>query len=90
MTQLYPFMVALGEPPCCIDVTNTFFESHATTRRPKRSCSTVCEVKLSPSRNHCDAKVQAKKPLVGQKNQPAVELADLNQAILEVASLTYV
>ncbi len=38
----------------------------------------------SPSRTHCGAEVQAKKALIGLKKQRAIELADLNQAILEV------
>ena len=39
----------------------------------------------SPSRTHCGAEVQAKKALIGPKKQRAIELADLNQAILEVS-----
>ena len=39
----------------------------------------------SPSRTHCGAEVQAKKALIGLKKQRAIELADLNQAILEVS-----
>ncbi|WP_227791573.1 hypothetical protein [Burkholderia sp. BE17] len=39
----------------------------------------------SPSRTHCGAEVRAKKALIGLKKQRAIELADLNQAILEVS-----
>ncbi|MDR8728016.1 ISNCY family transposase [Burkholderia pseudomultivorans] len=39
----------------------------------------------SPSRTHCGAEVQAKKALIGLKKQRAIELADVNQAILEVS-----
>ncbi|MFP4894347.1 ISNCY family transposase [Paraburkholderia sp. EG304] len=40
----------------------------------------------SPSRTHCGEQVQAKKALIGLKKQRAIEVADLNQAILEVSS----
>lgn len=40
----------------------------------------------SPSRTHCGEEVRAHKALVGLKRQRAIELADLNQAILEVST----
>ncbi|MGF6536879.1 ISNCY family transposase [Paraburkholderia youngii] len=40
----------------------------------------------SPSRTHCGEQVQAKKALIGLKKQRAIEVADLNQAILDVST----
>ena len=40
----------------------------------------------SPSRTHCGEEVRAKKALIGLKKQRAIEVADINEAILEVSA----
>jgi len=40
----------------------------------------------SPSRTHCGEEVRAKKALNGLKKQRAIEVADINEAILEVSA----
>lgn len=40
----------------------------------------------SPSRTHCGEEVRARKALFGLKKQRAIEVADINQAILEVSA----
>ncbi|MCA8184502.1 transposase, partial [Burkholderia vietnamiensis] len=40
----------------------------------------------SPSRTHIGEAVRAKKALVGLKKQRAIEVADLNQAVLDISA----
>jgi hypothetical protein len=40
----------------------------------------------SPSRTHCGEQVRAKQALLGLKKQRAIDVADINHAVLEVSA----
>ncbi|MCX4149954.1 MULTISPECIES: hypothetical protein [Paraburkholderia] len=68
------------------EVENKRLESALQVARQVQALRDDRRAAGSPSRTHCGEQVRAKKALVGLKKQRAIDIAEINEAILEVSA----